>query len=104
MERWEVYAQAVREFIAEKGGYGMNEQANRDRINYSKFMAGKANEVSVFERSPEKVFYYPHNPEKTGDCSDFSTKNIIKETSRLTKYDINQDAGPKLNKQTAKLD
>jgi hypothetical protein len=40
---------------------------------------------------PHKTFYYPHDPKKTGDVSDFPPKYITKETRRLTKLDIQKN-------------
>lgn len=88
LERWEVYAHAVRDFMSEVGGFGLNDQPIRDRISYQNYMFKKTNDVTLADRDPTLTFYYPHDPEKTRDCSDYPPAYITKETSRLTKHDF----------------
>lgn len=88
LERWEVYAHAVRDFLSETGGFGLCEQPLRDIASYRKFMDKVANECTVSMQDPPKKFYYPHDAKKSGDVSyNYPQNYITKETSRLTPYD-----------------
>ena len=89
MLRWEVYAYALRDFMAERGGYGINEQPLRDRVSLNKFMWSESDSCTTAYQDPPKTFYYPHDPKKTGDVSkNYPPKYLIKETSRLTDLDF----------------
>ena len=55
MEKWEVYAHAVRDFLAKEGPFIKSEKTGRDNVNYKLFMKGIKNEVS-FEG---KTFTWP---------------------------------------------
>jgi len=43
MERWEVYAHAMRDIMSTHGGFGYNDQPLRDRIGYQNYMLGFKN-------------------------------------------------------------
>ena len=49
LERWEVYAHALRDFMSNQGGFGLNDQPLRDRIGYQKYMFRQKNSVTVEE-------------------------------------------------------
>ena len=88
LERWEVYAHAVRDLMAEIGGLGMSDQSMRDKFNYQKYMLRLTDSVTLSEPSRQKTFYYPYDAKKSGDLTDFKNMHIIRETNRLTKYDV----------------
>ena len=58
MEKWEIYAHALEDFIRTTGGFGTNTQPLREKVNYQKFVWGKTDEVTI----NGKTFYYPHRP------------------------------------------
>ena len=66
MEKWQVYAEAVRDVIAKKGNLIKSANTGADNINYKRFMRGWTNEVTS---STGKTFKWPHPP---GPCC---TKN-----------------------------
>ena len=41
MEKWEIYAHAVEDFMRNHGKFGKNEQALREKVNYQKFVWGE---------------------------------------------------------------
>ena len=61
MEKWEVYAYAVRDIIATKGKLIKSTKTGQDNVNYKRFMKGIKDEVSI----GNKTFTWPH---QTGPC------------------------------------
>ena len=55
MEKWEIYAHAIRDFLKREGGFGQNDQANRVKVELSKFVVGIIDEITV----NGKTFYWP---------------------------------------------
>ena len=47
MEKWEIFAHAVNEIIREGGNLGINEESNKDRLDYQKFLAGRTNKITI---------------------------------------------------------
>ena len=62
MEKWEIYAHAVRDFMCREGGFGTNEQPNRECVSMELFVGGKKDEITV----NGKTFYWPP---RTGETS-----------------------------------
>ena len=60
MEKWEIYAYAVRDMMAKAGKLKKSTKTGQDHVNYTLFMTGKRNEVT-FEG---KTFYWPHREEE----------------------------------------
>ena len=55
MERWEIYAHAVEDFIRKQGKFGKNEQQLREKVSYQKFIWSLKDEITV----NGKTFYWP---------------------------------------------
>ena len=47
MEKWEIYAHAIRDFITREGGFGQNEQALREKVSLQKFVWGQTDEITI---------------------------------------------------------
>ena len=94
LERWEVYAHAMRDVMSEVGGFGLIDQNLRDKVALTKYMTGVTNEVTL-SGGTEKTFYYPHDPTRTGmdKIKDFPPSYFVKETSRLTEKDFVKGKG-----------
>ena len=63
MEKWEVYAHAVRDIIAKEGNFIKSTKTGRDNVNYKLFMKGIKNEVTI----DGKTFKWPHFESKNSD-------------------------------------
>ena len=72
MERWEIYAHAVEDFLRKQGKFGKNEQQLREKVSYQKFIWGFKNEITV----NNKTYYWPPKG-KVGFSSD---ANLSKKT------------------------
>ena len=55
MEKWEIYAEAVNDFMRRAGGFDANTQANREKVNMQQFIWGEKDEITV----NGKTFYWP---------------------------------------------
>ena len=58
MEKWQIYAHAVHDFMKSQGGFGDNDQPMRDKVLFQKFIWGEINEISI----NGKTFYWPPRP------------------------------------------
>ena len=47
MEKWEIYAAALHDFIKTKGGFGDGLQANREKVKLQHFLWGKTDSIEV---------------------------------------------------------
>ena len=55
MEKWEIYAHAINDFLSKEGGFEHNEQALREKVSLQKFVWGHKNEITV----NGKTFHWP---------------------------------------------
>ena len=55
MERWEIYAHAVHDFMRVEGGLAENHQPLSEKVRMREFIAGKTNEINV----NGKTYYWP---------------------------------------------
>ncbi len=55
MKKWEIYAHAVEDLMRREGGFGVNDQALREKVSLQKFVWGEKDEISV----NGKTFYWP---------------------------------------------
>lgn len=55
LEKWQIYASAVEDFMRTQGKFGKNEQQLREKVSYQKFIWGQKDEVTV----NGKTFYWP---------------------------------------------
>ena len=55
MEKWEIYAHAVNDFMRKASDFGYNDQPVRERVSFRDFVTGKKDEISV----NGKTFYWP---------------------------------------------
>lgn len=62
MEKWEIYAHAVHDFISREGNFGYNAQANREKVNLQKFVWGQKDEIEV---NGKKFYWPPRTDERT---------------------------------------
>ena len=58
MEKWEIYAHAVRDLIKREGNFGDNYQPNRDKVSLQQFLWGKKDEITI----NDKTYYWPPRP------------------------------------------
>ena len=70
MEKWEIYAHAVHDFMKKMGGWGDVYQANREKLKLQNFLWGVTNEIEV----NGKKFYWPPRPEETAKYATSSKK------------------------------
>lgn len=55
LEKWEIYAYAVNDFISKAGGFGKDDQAAREKVKLGQFVRGQTNEITV----NDKTFTWP---------------------------------------------
>ncbi len=55
MEKWEIYAHAVEDLMRREGGFGVSDQALREKVSLQKFLWGERDEISV----NGKTFFWP---------------------------------------------
>ena len=55
MEKWEIYAHAVRDFLQKQGNFGSNEQALREKVNLQQFVWAEKDTITV----NDKTFHWP---------------------------------------------
>ena len=55
MEKWEIYAHAVRDLIKTEGKFGDNLQANRDKVSLQEYLWGKKDEITI----NGETYYWP---------------------------------------------
>ena len=77
MEKWQVYAEAVRDVIAKQGNMIKSPLTGADNVHYKRFMRGLTNSVTS---STGQTFKWPHVPEPS--C----TKKV--ENKEVQKFDI----------------
>ena len=75
MQKWEIYAHAVADLMRREGGFGVNEQALREKVGLQKFVWGEKDEISV----NGKTFYWPSR-ERNNDARDGSSSSAAKKT------------------------
>ena len=67
MDKCEIYAHAVQDFLKREGGFGQNDMAIRDKMSLQKFVWGDKDEITI----NEKTFYWPpRNEYETKSDSD----------------------------------
>ena len=66
MEKSEIYAHAIQDFLKREGGFGQNDRPIRDMLDLRKFVAGTKNEVTI----NEKTFYWPPRNEHVAKKED----------------------------------
>ena len=57
MEKWEIYAHAVRDLISNLSGLPKNDQQHRDRMAVQRFMIGRTKEFTL---SNGKTYRWPY--------------------------------------------
>ena len=55
MEKWEIYAYAVNDFMRKEGDFGLNEQPLRFKVSLTEFLWGKKDEITV----DDKTYFWP---------------------------------------------
>ena len=56
MEKWQIYAHALEDFMRKAGGFGTSTLPLREKVSYLNFMGGKKDEITI----NGSTFYYPH--------------------------------------------
>ena len=60
MEKWQIYAHAVRDFIKIQGGFGDCEQSVKEMFGMRKFLYGNVDKIEV----NGKTFHWPPRHEE----------------------------------------
>ena len=55
MEKWEIYAHAVHDFLKKQGNFGSNEQALREKVSLQQFVWSQKDTITV----NDKTFHWP---------------------------------------------
>ena len=56
MEKWEIFAHAVRDFMCQEGKFDLGKETLREKVAFEKFVEAKTDELTV---SSGNTYYWP---------------------------------------------